>query len=308
MACLGGAAVTFLADEASVQDSDPRELISIEINPPYGLVWHHTSGTEDLEVDDTVYRAIAIDRGELKTPVPEENAETHLFLPIDHPLVRRYSKQGVPPDRVRVTMRRLQVRSGDVRQLWYGFAEGMEVDDAIAKFLIPSDAMTRLKRMLPMLTARRACPHILYGEAGCLLSRAGATPDDVLPFKLTTTATFVAGRDVRVDLSNVPAANTWRSGWARFGEFVHVSSGTRRSIAAQTDLNPGVSTVTELQMYERIVELKAGDTVEVYAGCDHTVDTCRDKFANQLNYGGAPALPSKNPFRTKAAGSFDEDQ
>ena len=42
--------------------------------------------------------------------------------------------------------------------------------------------------------------------------------------------------------------------------------------------------------------LKAGDAFEAYPGCDHTLSTCADKFGNQLNYGGFPYIPVKNPF------------
>lgn len=301
--------MTYAADEASIQDSDPRELISIEVNPPYGDVWHHTSGTEDIELDGTIYRAIAIDRGELKTPLLEEDAETHIFLPIDHGLVRRYPKQGVPPDTVRVTLRRLQKRSGDVRQLWNGYITGMNADEAIAKFLIPAWTIQLMKRQLPMVGAGRACPHLLYGQSGCFVDEDGATPDAV-PFKLTTTVTFVAGRDVRLDLSNVPAGNARRAKWLRFGGLLHVASGTRRSIADQNDLNPGVSTMTEIQMYERIVELKAGDTVVVYAGCDHTMSGthgCLPKFNNRHNYGGQPDLPTSNAFKLNHFGIYEDE-
>ena len=42
--------------------------------------------------------------------------------------------------------------------------------------------------------------------------------------------------------------------------------------------------------------LKAGDAFEAYPGCDHTLATCAAKFGNQLNYGGFPYIPVKNPF------------
>jgi uncharacterized phage protein (TIGR02218 family) len=32
--------------------------------------------------------------------------------------------------------------------------------------------------------------------------------------------------------------------------------------------------------------LFAGDTITVYPGCDKTIETCRDKFANTINFGG----------------------
>ena len=298
--------MTYEADEASIEDSNPRELISIEINPPTGQVWHHTSGTKDLDVSGTRYTAIAIEREELKTPQIDDEADAQIILPIDHELAKRYPKQGTPPMRIRVTLRRLQVRSGEVRQLWTGYVTSMNADSQVARFLIPAATMETLKRPLPIVSVGRACPHVLYTEGTCRVSTAGSSPDGV-PFKHTTTVIYVAGRDVRVDLSNVPAAHAMRSDWMRNGKIVHVASGEQRSIAVQTDLNPGVSTVAELQMYKRVVEMKVGDSVELYAGCDQTVPTCRDKFANRANYGGYPELPVKNPFKLKAAGSFGED-
>lgn len=300
---------TWTQDEASVQDSDPRELITIEINPPTGLVWHHTSGTEDIEVAGVTYRAIAIDRDETKTPMLEEDAETSIILPIDHDYARRYPRQGVPPFKTRVTIGRYQVRSGEVRQLWRGWVMSMGVEKSVARFLVPSWTVQTMKRPLPILGGSRACQHILYSNAGCFVSTGGSTPDGV-PFLCTTTVLFVAGRDVRVDLSNVPAANARRPDWARFGMIKHLSSGEPRSIAVHEDPNPGVSTVAELQMFERIVEMKVGDTVEVYAGCDHTVTGthgCRPKFNNRSNYGGQPHLPSGNPFKLNNFGHYVQD-
>ena len=36
--------------------------------------------------------------------------------------------------------------------------------------------------------------------------------------------------------------------------------------------------------------------VTMYAGCDHTHGTCKNKFNNIVNYGGQPYIPILNPF------------
>ena len=48
-----------------------------------------------------------------------------------------------------------------------------------------------------------------------------------------------------------------------------------------------------------------GQTVEVYAGCDHTAEPCATKFfttedpqGNLRNYGGFLFVPTKNPFES----------
>lgn len=296
--------MAYLDDEASSAASEPRELLTLEVNPPTGQVWRHTSATRDIDVNGVFFKAIAMTRGGIAVAMISggENG-LEIVLPIDHALVKLYLRQGVPPSRIRATLQRLQLRSGEVRQLWTGDITSLSCVEGTARFLVPAKTMETIKRMLPIITAGRACPHILYGEGGCHVVRTSSFGPT---FKLTTTVIAVSGREVRVDLSNVPTSNPHRALWTRFGELVHTASGERQSIADQVDLNPGVSTVANLTMFERIPDMKVGDSVDVYAGCDHTVLTCREKFANQLNFGGLPELPTKNPFVPNSFGIYQE--
>jgi uncharacterized phage protein (TIGR02218 family) len=47
-----------------------------------------------------------------------------------------------------------------------------------------------------------------------------------------------------------------------------------------------------------VAPLLAGQTFFVTAGCDKTIETCRDKFSNALNFRGFPHMPG-NDFLTK---------
>ncbi|WP_303678184.1 phage BR0599 family protein [Ralstonia mannitolilytica] len=67
-----------------------------------------------------------------------------------------------------------------------------------------------------------------------------------------------------------------------------MSAGAQRMIVASSG---GAVTLSA-----PIPGLKAGDAFEAYPGCDHTLTTCAAKFGNQLNYGGFPFIPVKNPF------------
>ena len=42
--------------------------------------------------------------------------------------------------------------------------------------------------------------------------------------------------------------------------------------------------------------MPADAEVTVYPGCDHTLSTCHNKFANAINYGGQPWATGVNPF------------
>jgi uncharacterized phage protein (TIGR02218 family) len=52
----------------------------------------------------------------------------------------------------------------------------------------------------------------------------------------------------------------------------------------------------DLTLVAPMVGLTAGDAVQLYAGCDHTMAHCKDRFGNLDNFGGFPFIPVKNPF------------
>ena len=50
-----------------------------------------------------------------------------------------------------------------------------------------------------------------------------------------------------------------------------------------------------LELWQRMPEpLTAGDTFTVTAGCDKRFATCRDRFANAVNFRGFPHLPGND--------------
>lgn len=50
-----------------------------------------------------------------------------------------------------------------------------------------------------------------------------------------------------------------------------------------------------LELWETLrAAVAVGDMVRVEAGCDKRIDTCRDKFANHLNFRGFPAIPGED--------------
>jgi hypothetical protein len=221
----------------------------------------------------------------------ERESELVLKLPVDHALVRRYLKQGVPPKQVSVTLYRKQ---GDyTEQLWAGHVTSVAFEKLTATLRVPSRAGQWMLRTVPSATVTKSCPLILYSPL-CGVSRDGSSPGGVA-HKVTAPAIYVNGRDVRVDLGSTDRNGSWAEG----GEVLHVASGERMSVASQRDLNPGISAVSELSMQMQLVGLKVGDTVEIYAGCDWSINGtngCTPKFANRQNYAGMPQLSDIDLF------------
>lgn len=269
----------YLEAESSIQNSLPREIFEITAGT---TVYRIATADRDVLYGGNIYTASAVARGSVAIPNFTGQADFELLLPIDHPLVGRYFSKGIPPQKVTVVARRLQ---GDLAEMfWAGEVTSIACDDMTAKLLIPARAPETAQRMLPTVTlSKSTCVHQLY-DSMCRIERVlGVT-------YFSTPVLLSSGRDIRVDLG-VSVSDPERSDWAVRGEIVHVASGERMSIIAQADLDPGVSTLTKLTLQFPLAELKAGDTVEIHAGCDHTLETCVNKFSNRQNFGGLPQTP-----------------
>jgi uncharacterized phage protein (TIGR02218 family) len=90
------------------------------------------------------------------------------------------------------------------------------------------------------------------------------------------------------DTSFVVSGFTEPAGWAAYGRVTATSganAGARREVR-----NHGADGLVEL--WEPFAApLAIGDAVSIAAGCDKRLATCRDRFANTLNFRGFPHLP-----------------
>lgn len=279
---------TFAQDEASRQFNRPQEFYDIVLST--GPVYRIASGNRDLQIGSNVYTATASVRTDFVTPsLGNGNQDLTLSLPVDHAVVKRWFQMGVPPRQTTVTAWRKQERSQAIERQWIGLVTSISCDGNVAKLLIPAQIINNLQRFLPTVTTAASCPYILYDDM-CQVNRDS--------FKITATAILVDGRDVRIDTGDSVRLGDWCVG----GELVHPTSGERMTIAAQTDADPAHSNVTTLSMQMPIPDLKTGDEVFVYAGCDHSIQTCKNKFSDHHRFGGYPDAALINPFAPGGSG------
>ena len=267
----------------------------------YGTTTHQIAFTErDLLVAGALYTATAAKVGPIGVQATGGDKAATITLPIDHAFVRRYLQQGIPPGKIAVTINR-QLDDLSVEKRWSGEIGGMSVDDACveATFRIISKLARVALRTVPSTVVSRSCPHVVFENlCGRGIARTGSNPDGYT-YKCTTTVLGIDGRLVNLDLSNVPASYVRRPKWCFGGEFIHTPSGERRTIRSQSDVSPGTGTLTWLSLHVPIVELKVGDSVDVYPGCDHQLRGdygCNLMFGNRANFGGLPSLPDSDPF------------
>jgi uncharacterized phage protein (TIGR02218 family) len=271
--------VSFDSDEKSRAGSQPVEGYKIELST---VTYRLTSAAHDVTISGEVYTASTISRGNVVATTNAEKDELVITLPVAHAIAQRFLQSGISPRAVKVTVFRQQ--PGGFEQWRVGYATSIAAEGDVASLRVPSLTADPIRRKLPVIGAGKLCPHVLY-DTQCQISRAS--------FKVTTTIANISGDTITV-ASMAPFIG--QDHFAQYGELVHVPTGERRPIYDQ------VGNVQTLQM--SIPEAVIGDAVEVYAGCDHSVETCQAKFTNVVNYGGFPELPGANPFQPAGFGTI----
>lgn len=136
-------------------------------------------------------------------------------------------------------------------------------------------------RAVPRYYFERLCNHALYG-AGCNVDKnAFDFASEIVSMNPAQREIVTLGRPVG------GAADRWVAGM-----FFHDASGNHFAVAwSQFD---GVSNY-KLKLHTWNPEFQVGDTLTLYAGCNHTTTDCQNKFGNLANFGGFAFVPNRNP-------------
>ena len=231
----------------------------------------------DVDLDGTQYTSLSIERNELALGAEAAKSALELKLPPSCDLVRHLLAASLTGDTTSVTLRIGRRENwGDYWWLsgtrWMGRVLGVEVAHDQARIRCES-AQVSLKRIGLRRLYSRNCSHVLYSAA------CGATPITASAFVLET-----YGRNVELD-GGVPGSVS--GGLA--GGWLQTPDGARHMIIS--DYGSGVELLYP-------VAIEPGTEVQLTVGCDHSTATCQLRFNNLDNYGGFPAIPSKNPFST----------
>ncbi len=262
--------MTYSTIETSAQSGRPVELYEF-ING--STAYRYTSSDGDVSYGGNTYTAVPIARGAVEAT--SETPRLALEIECDRSLGVLALFSTMPPeDIVAVTLRRLHSGDGEAITMWMGRVLNVTWSNASAAIHCES-VYTSLKRNGLRRLYQKACPHVIYG-VGCAIDRA--------TFKSTKTVSTVSGTSLV--FSSIGVADEYFS-----GGYVEWNNGgvvSRRAIRQQLGDNVTISFP--------IPGLAASASVDLYPGCDHTLATCTSKFSNNLNYGGMPYFPEKNPF------------
>jgi uncharacterized phage protein (TIGR02218 family) len=126
---------------------------------------------------------------------------------------------------------------------------------------------------------RANCGHVLYGQGGVgELGKCGISDTN---FKENGSVGTVTIPKWAFTCTTSKPDGYFDNGYMVF------TSGNNNGLSAIIKSHAG-GTITLL--FSTAFVFQPGDTFTLYAGCDHTLDTCKNKFNNVVNYGGFPHI------------------
>lgn len=263
--------MTYKQAEESVYGGKPIELYSFFRT---GASWRYTSGEEDLEVDSFNYIAKPISRAAIEQTSETVKNALNIKCAASIPVIDEF-RTGIPSSVTTMEIRRFHYGINEFVTIWRGRIVNVSFGDREAEIRCES-IFTSLLRPVLRRFYQTNCPHVLYGPE-CRVSRAGFAVETSLAGVVGSTLT-AAGFGLKPD------------GWFQ-GGYIDWAEGTelqRRFIMSHT--------ADAVVITRPFVNMPADANVTAYPGCDHSFVTCGTKFTNDINYGGQPFYPKKNPF------------
>lgn len=199
-----------------------------------------------------------------------------ITMPASHSVPQSYINSA-PGQNATITVQWLD-RDDDpasLRTIYKGILKAVKiVDDGTKAHLHAESIISSFKKETPEDSFSPQCQAFLY-DSRCQVNQAS--------FSHEGTVTSVSGNTITVDGLSAKGA-----GWALAG---YIAFGTDyRQVLAQDS-----NVLTVILPFGIGV---TGETVTVYAGCDHSAATCESKFNNLVNHRGFPYVPTKNPFES----------
>jgi uncharacterized phage protein (TIGR02218 family) len=282
--------MSYNGEESSRKSGSPVELYDINLGSDS---WHFTSSEDTITMDAIDYEPMPVHRESFPIGREENKPETPITLPASHPFVRKFI-QLVPSEIASVSLRRYHRfdLTTEVISLFTGYVTGVKFsDDGLTATIGVAPFTANMSRPVPRYVYSGLCNHVL-GDRWCNADGTVDLATDSSPggkaFKYVgNLSAFTTPTRITVD----GVSSTYPDNFFQSGRVV-TAAGDTRLITHQI----GNSCYLYVPLFEGAALI--GNNVTLFAGCDHTVPTCKDKFGNVINFGGFPFVPLNNPFNT----------
>ncbi len=268
--------MTFSEFEVSPDSGRPIEIYEFKLGNDR---FRYTNVERDFEFQSDTYQSVPVSRSRITSSYDSKDSQVNIELPGDNIFARLYIGI-IPGEFPEVTIRQLHRNDPDAEAVFVfqgfvstvGFSEDLRQADLACR---PSTSSSG--RIIPRHTFQGLCNHSLYDPRCTVLEPT---------FEENVTVEGVDNRELTVDSGQLSTevAEFWTAGFIEFGnEF--------RTIVAQS------TRVMTLDF--PFLNDPTGETIRILPGCDHLIASdCDLTYANIVNHGGYPYVPTKDPFGT----------
>lgn len=256
--------------EYSLEDGEPIELYRFVIN---GSEYYLTSSQESYtDVLGNVHAVSPIKRGELKDTNNEASSKVNFEFPYEDSF-SEFIQTNSSTSTITIDVFKVHLNDPDNEKVLLWSGRVVDKRRSNYKYILSAEPyMNYLNRSGMRGHYQRICRYTLYKE-GCYA--------DPTPNKQEFTVTGQLGNVLNVDGSPTPLMYV--------GGFVRIK-GTKFSRMVLTHSG------SSLSLSSGFTNISVGDVVEIFAGCNHSLSDCSNKFNNTHNFGGFPWIPGKNPM------------
>lgn len=231
--------------------------------------YRYAAYTKNIEFQGEIYIAAPIKRTSFSVDKELQIIQLTLVAPLSPEIIAYVANTPVEPTNIDI-WRVFADELTSYRKIFSGALRTVKFKDKVAS--ISCEGISgRLRGKLPRFLYQTFCNYSLF-DGYCALNSAD--------YKVSAVVT-VSGETLVSATFAEYADNYFRDG------IVKVGTDARLITAHTTD------TITIQFPFD--TRLVTGGTVNAWPGCDKAPETCRDKFANILRFGGFPYIPNHNP-------------
>lgn len=273
--------MSYDAEEVSVEDGSPNEVYEITIG---AQSLFYTSGEDDVTLGPTTYTAVAgLKRGKEEEGDEARDRDFSLEMPSTDPLAAYFKPNQLPGVRIEVKASRYHRGDTPTPEVVV-FFEGCIVsarfkEDAKVCALTARPTLGAVSRLVPRRMYKAGCNNVLYDPVTCKV-------DDTDPAFRASAISVVGQMNDMLTVTGLTP--TYADGWFDAGYVESLGTSDFRLVTSHTG--------NMLTLLVGFPTDSIPSSVNVFAGCDHTLEGgsgCGAKFDNVLNYAGFAWVPSK---------------
>jgi len=268
--------MSYASLELSIDSSRPVELFWFKYS---GADWFYTNSSTPISHLGHEFTPIPIMRGQISSSGDISKSSLEITSVEDLPVAALFS-QYPPNEPVTITIYGHHILDNEFSVLWKGRILNVDWNDSQQVVLRSESVFTSMQRAGLGRKFQTQCPYALFNPQ-CGVSSVA--------FRDSPTVIAISGRVVTAN--NIRPADYYAGGYAVWSNPI-TNIAEKRAIKSS-----GADGTIVLSTYP--VALTVGATIDIYAGCDHSLNGangCTVKFANHIRFGGTPWQPEKNPF------------